>query len=80
MSKIKAEEFVRLWNEAVENSNSISWIAKTLGCSDQHVHTLASSLRKQGVKLPSIRRSFIETVDVNQLNRLIAEKFGGKNK
>ena len=79
MSKIKAEQFVRLWNEAVENRHGISWIAKTLGCSDQHVHTLASSLRKQGVQLPSIRRTFVETVDVKQLNRMIAEKFGGKN-
>jgi biotin operon repressor len=79
MSKIKAEQFVRLWNEAVENRESISWIAKTIGCSDQHVHTLATSLRKQGVQLPNIRRTFVETVNVKQLNRLIAEKFGGQN-
>ena len=78
MSKIKAEQFVRLWNEAVENRNNISWIATTLGCSDQHVHMLAAALRKQGVNLPSIRRTFVETVDVKQLNRMIAEKFGGK--
>lgn len=79
MTKIKAQQFVRLWNEAVENRHSISWIAKTIGCSDQHVHRLASSLRKQGVQLPSIRRTFVETIDVKQLNRMIAEKFGGKN-
>lgn len=79
MSKIKAEQFVRLWNEAVENRHGISWIAKTLGCSDQHVSVLAASLRGKGVNLPPIRRTFIETVDVNQLNRLIAEKFGGKS-
>jgi biotin operon repressor len=78
MSKIKAEQFVRLWNEAVENRHGVSWIAKTIGCSDQHVHALASSLRKQGVNLPNIRRTFVETVDVKQLNRMIAEKFGGK--
>lgn len=80
MSKrIKAEQFVRLWNEAVENRESIGWIASKIGCSDQHVHVLANSLRKEGVNLPSIRRTFVETVDVSQLNRLIAEKFGGKN-
>lgn len=77
--KIKAEQFVRLWNEAVENRENINWIANKIGCSDQHVHHLASSLRSQGVKLPNIRRTFVETIDVNQLNRMIAEKFGGKN-
>lgn len=79
MSKIKAEQFVRLWNEAVQNRHSISWIAQRIGCSDQTVHIMANALRKQGVKLPSIRRTFVETVDVNKLNRLIAEKFGGKD-
>lgn len=79
MSKVKAEQFVRLWNEAVENRHGITWIAKTLGCSDQHVSSLAASLRGQGVNLPPIRRTFVETVDVKQLNRMIAEKFGGKN-
>lgn len=79
MSKIKAVEFVRLWNEAVEKRESIGWIARTIGCSDQHVHHLASSLRKQGVNLPNIRRTFVETVDVSTLNRMIAEKFGGKS-
>ena len=79
MSKIKAEQFVRLWNEAVENRHSIKWIADRIGVSDVYVSVLATSLRRQGVNLPPIRRTFIETVDVNQLNRLIAEKFGGKN-
>lgn len=78
MQKVKADHFVRLWNEAVENRHGISWIARTIGCSDTTVHSMASSLRKQGVKLPSIRRTFVETIDVKHLNRLIAEKFGGK--
>lgn len=77
-TKVKAEHFVRLWNEAVENRHGIHWIADKIGCSDQHVHSLASALRGQGVQLPNIRRTFVETVDVKQLNRLIAEKFGGK--
>lgn len=79
MSKIKAEQFVRLWNEAVENRHGISWIAKTIDCSDQTVHSMAATLRKQGVQLPNIRRTFVETVDVKTLNRIIAEKFGGSN-
>jgi biotin operon repressor len=79
MSKIKAEQFVRLWNEAVENRHGVSWIAKTIGCSDQTVHSMSNTLRKKGVNLPSIRRTFVETVDVNALNRLIAQKFGGKD-
>ncbi|SNT46592.1 hypothetical protein [Rhodococcoides kyotonense] len=78
-TRIKAEQFVRLWNEAVENRRSISWIAGKISCSDQHVHHLAASLRSQGVELPKIRRTFVETVDVKQLNRLIAEKFGGRS-
>jgi len=79
MSKIKAEQFVRLWNEAVENRHGVSWIAKTIGCSDQTVHSMAGTLRKQGVNLPNIRRTFVETVDVKKLNRMIAEKFGGQD-
>lgn len=79
MSKVKAEQFVRLWNEAVQNRHGISWIAQTIGCSDQTVHVMSAALRKQGVELPSIRRTFVETVNVKKLNRIIAEQFGGKN-
>lgn len=78
-TRVKAEDFVRLWNEAVENRESINWIANTIGCSNQTVSVMAANLRKQGVKLPNIRRTFVETIDVNQLNRMIAEKFGGSN-
>ena len=79
MGKVKAEQFVRLWNEAVEGRHGISWIAQKMNCSDQHVHQLAASLRSQGVKLPNIRRTFVETIDVAKLNRMIAEQFGGRN-
>lgn len=74
--RVKAEEFVRLWMEAVENRQGISWIAKTIGCSDQTVQIMASNLRKQGVELPNIRRTFVETVKVDDLNKLIRSKFG----
>lgn len=75
MSRIKSEHFVRIWLEAVENNESISWIANTLGISDQRVHALARTLRENGVKLPNIRRPFVEPVAIDQLNKLIAEKF-----
>lgn len=75
-TRVKAEQFVRLWNEAVENRESITWIANTIGCSSQTVQTMATTLRKQGVELPSIRRTFVETVDVDKLNALIRQKFG----
>lgn len=75
-TRVKAEDFVRLWNEAVENRESLNWIANTIGCSNQTVSIMASSLRKQGVELPSIRRTFVETINVDQLNKLIKEKFG----
>jgi biotin operon repressor len=75
-TRVKAEDFVRLWNEAVENRESLNWIANTIGCSNQTVSTMAATLRKQGVNLPNIRRTFLETVDVDQLNKLIREKFG----
>lgn len=75
-TRIKAEDFVRLWMEAVENRNGISWLANTIGCSDQTVHIMASNLRKQGVNLPNIRRTFVETVKVDDLNKLIRQKFG----
>lgn len=75
MSKIKAEQFVRVWLEAVDNNDSLTWIANTLSISSQRVSTLASNLRKSGVDLPSIRRPFVEPVKVDQLNALIKEKF-----
>lgn len=75
-TRVKAEQFVRLWMEAVEKRESISWIASTIGCSDQTVHIMAGNLRKRGVELPNIRRTFVETIDVNKMNALIREKFG----
>lgn len=76
-TRIKAEQFVRLWIEAVENREGISWIARTIGCSDQTVHIMANNLRKNGVALPSIRRTFVETINVNEVNKLIKQRFGG---
>lgn len=75
-TRVKADQFVRLWMEAVENREGVSWIAKTIGCSDATVHIMASNLRKQGVILPNIRRTFVETIKVADLNKLIREKFG----
>lgn len=76
MSKIKSEQFVRVWLEAVDNNDSLTWIANTLGISSARVSVLANNLRKNGVNLPNIRRPFVEPVKVDQLNKLIAEKFG----
>lgn len=75
-TRIKAEDFVRIWIEAVDNRESINWIANTIGCSNQTVSMMASSLRKNGVDLPPIRRTFVETIDVNKMNELIKQKFG----
>lgn len=74
-TRVTAEQFVRLWMEAVEKREKISWIANTIGCSDQSVHIMASNLRKKGVELPNIRRTFIETIDVNKMNELIKKQF-----
>lgn len=54
----------------------MTWVANTIGCSVQTVQSMASTLRKQGVELPSIRRTFMETIDVGKLNALIKQKFG----
>lgn len=75
-TRVKASDFVRLWMEAVENRESIAWIANTIGCSSQTVSIMASNLRKQGVVLPNIRRTFVETIDVEAMNKLIRSKFG----
>lgn len=74
--RVKPEQFVRLWLEAVENRESIGWIANKIGCSDQYVSTMAATLRTQGVDLPNIRRTFVEAIKVDDLNKLIKEKFG----
>lgn len=75
-TRVKAEDFVRLWMEAVDKRESIAWIANTIGCSSQTVSVMASSLRTQGVSLPSIRRTFVETIDVDAMNKLIRDKLG----
>ena len=75
MSKIKAEPFVQLWLEACEKREPVSWIAATLGVSDQTVHRLATNLRRNGVKLPPIRRPFVEPVDVTRMNDLIMKQW-----
>lgn len=75
MSRVKAEQFVRVWIEAIDNGESISWIANTLKVSDVTVHKLAANLRTNGVDLPKIRRPFVEPVKVDQLNDLIRSKF-----
>lgn len=75
-TRIKPEQFVRLWLEAVENRKGISWISQTIGCSDQTVHSMAASLRGKGVELPSIRRTFAEAIDVSKMNDLIRKQFG----
>lgn len=76
MSKVKPEHFVRLWLEAVDNGESIGWIANTLKVSDTHVHALAKALRRAGVELPPIRRKFVEVADIGRLNELIRKQFG----
>lgn len=77
MGKVKSEQFVRVWIEAVDNNESLTWIANTLGISGQRVSQLAANLRSNGVALPNIRRPFVEPVKVADLNKLIAQKFGG---
>jgi DNA-binding transcriptional regulator LsrR (DeoR family) len=70
--RVKPEQFVRLWLEAYRNGQKISWIAETMGVSDASVSRMASSCRKNGVKLPNLRRTFTETINVNAMNKMIS--------
>jgi hypothetical protein len=74
MSKIKAKHFITLWLEAYEKGEGIPFIAKTINRPQSTVHSIASTLRRSGIELPSLRRKYIESVDIEDMNRLIREK------
>jgi hypothetical protein len=77
MGKIKAKQFITLWLEAYEKGEGIPWIAQTIKRPQSTVHSIASTLRRSGVELPSLRRKYIETVNIDEMNKLIREKLGG---
>lgn len=74
MKRIKAEHFVRLWLEAHENGDGIVWIAERMNRPESTVNGMAMTLRREGIKLPSLRRRHIETVNIEDMNNMIREK------
>lgn len=74
MSRIKAKHFVALWLEAYEKGEGIPYIADILKRPQSTVHGIANTLRVNGVELPSLRRKYIETVNVKDMNKMIKEK------
>lgn len=74
MRQIKAEHFVRLWMEAYENGDGLVWIAERMNRPTTTVNGMACALRREGIKLPSLRRRHIEAVNIENLNKLIRER------
>lgn len=74
MRQVKAEHFVHLWLEAYENGDGLLWVAERMNRPISTVNGMAATLRREGIKLPSLRRRHIEAVNIEDLNRLIREK------
>lgn len=74
MRKIKAKHFVTLWLEAYENGDGLDWIAERMNRPTTVVNGMAATLRREGVELPSLRRRHVESVSIEDLNKMIREK------
>lgn len=74
MKQIKAEHFVSLWLEAYQNGDGVDWIAERMNRPRTTVNGMAATLRREGIKLPTLRRRHIEAVNIEDLNRMIREK------
>jgi hypothetical protein len=76
MRQVKAEHFVRLWLEAYEDGDGIAWISERMNRPTSTVNGMAATLRREGIKLPTLRRRHIEAVNIEDLNRMIKEQLG----
>jgi len=74
MRSIKAKHFVALWLEAYQNGDGLQWIAERMNRPHTTINGMATQLRREGVKLPTLRRRHIEAVSIEDLNRMIKEK------
>lgn len=74
MRQVKAEHFVRLWLEAYANNDGIDWVAERMNRPRSTINGMAATLRREGIKLPILRRRHIEAVNIEDLNRMIREK------
>lgn len=69
------EEFVKAWAQAVRDGNNQSWLAEHFKVSRQHISQKAIYLRKNGVKLPTMKRTYVtESPDVDSLNALLEKE------
>lgn len=74
MRQVKAEHFVKLWLEAYQNGDGLLWVAERMNRPMSTVSGMAATLRREGIKLPSLRRRHIEAVNIEDLNRMIKEQ------
>jgi hypothetical protein len=71
---VSPEEFIKVW----QLSASADEVAKKLKMPKPIVHARASSYRKAGVKLKSMPRAGVRTLDVDKLNQLVSELGNGE--
>ena len=76
MKQVRAEHFVQLWLEAYENGDGIDWIAERMNRPNSTINGMAATLRREGVRLPTLRRRHIEAVNIHDLNSMIKEQLG----
>jgi hypothetical protein len=71
---VSPEQFVRTW----QTSQTAQEVADKLGMPKPIVLARASGYRKEGIKLKKLRRESRRGLDVDALNRLIAEIDAGR--
>lgn len=67
------KSFVLAWVEAYNKGKGAAFIAEKLQLDTKAVSAKAYALRQKGVKLPALRRTFVE-LNVDELNSLISQK------
>lgn len=70
------EKFVKTWVEAAKIGAGSAWIAKEMRITPRYVLNKAETLRKHGVKLPSLKSGqySITAPHVKNLNRIVEDE------
>ena len=71
---VPPEEFIEMWIKAYNSGLGQTWIAEQLNTTRQNVEGRAATMRKNGVKLPKLRRAQhykTNPEEVERLNQMI---------
>jgi transposase len=67
---VSAEKFVAVYRQAAMEGRTVKWVAEQLGMRESLVYSRANAYKKEGVKLPKLRRSNARGTKTAELNEL----------